>query len=1049
MPNLPSVSSELISDLIPSDVHGDPQLDAICRTATALFGTRYAFVSCLDAECQRILAHQGLEVFTTPRPVAFCAATILGVAYQPLIVPDTHEDPRFAVNPLVIGEPFLRFYAGVPIALGDGADGAAVCIADTAPRQGFGTDERRQLHDLAMLVEAILRGRRAQNETKLALQQAEEASASLRAEIDRRNRSEALAVHQQTLLEEAHEVERFAEEAAGFGRWTIQPAHGTVIWSNGMAQLLGREDLAERVLDLEQHIACYHPSEREEIRKAIPQADDKADGPAGGFIRRGRILRPDGEVRDVVVHGRTTRDATSGAVTASGITLDVTDLMRSEDRLHASEALLGMTLEHMDQGLIMTDADDRVRVCNRRVAKLLGIPEELLQDGMPFDRVRIYQRDQGEFSHLPDHLRHWLEHGDPEGCVPDYERTRPNGTVLQVRTLPLPGGGMVRTFTDMTAYRAAEASEQESERRFRLLAANASDVLILGSLNISRTYVSAASIEVLGYEPKELIGTSPINMIHSDDIDVFNENWSQLLSGENRRPTFCIRHRHKDGSYIWIETSASLLYDEHKTQPNGYVAVLRDVTARREAEERIRHMALHDTLTGLPNRALFRDRLDQAIAHAAHTHSPFAVLTCDLDRFKAINDSLGHPAGDVLLRVVAERMQSVLRPYDTVARLGGDEFAIVLTYLDEQPAASSLAERLIAAVGEPIILDGQAVEVGVSVGITVALENDGDADELFKRADMALYEAKAGGRNTYRIFCPDVGARIAMRGQLGLDMKDAIRRGEFRLVYQPVVDATTGNVVSLEALMRWSHPARGEISPGEFIPLAEENGLIVPLGAWALREACREALSWPEPLRVGVNVSAVQFRSELEEAVLVALAETGLPAHRLKLEVTESVLMQDGDAVIACLHRLRALGIVIALDDFGTGYSSLGYLRRFPFDKIKIDRSFIRDITDPDAAAIVRAVVNIGERLGMGIVAEGVETAEQLELVCREGCTQVQGFLFSRPLPPQDALAYVLASQVGSVSASPAPSNSPPKRRRKASALLSPACATSRTPKVA
>ncbi|WP_346016960.1 EAL domain-containing protein [Methylobacterium sp. GC_Met_2] len=432
---------------------------------------------------------------------------------------------------------------------------------------------------------------------------------------------------------------------------------------------------------------------------------------------------------------------------------------------------------------------------------------------------------------------------------------------------------------------------------------------------------------------------------------------------------------------------------------------------RREAEDRIHYLALHDALTGLPNRALFHDRLDQAIAQTARTRSPTAVLVCDLDRFKAINDSLGHPAGDALLREVSVRMRSVLRPYDTVARVGGDEFAIVLTYLDEPCAADVVAERLIAAVAAPIHLDGQIVEVGVSIGLTIATERDRDADELFKRADMALYEAKAEGRNTYRIFCPDFGARVASRGQLGLDMKEGVRRGEFYLVYQPVVDATTGAVVSLEALMRWQHPVRGGVSPGEFIPLAEENGLIVPLGAWALREACSEALTWPETLLVGVNVSAVQFRSGLEEAVLTALADTGLPANRLKLEVTESVLMQDGDAVIACLHRLRSLGIVVALDDFGTGYSSLGYLRRFPFDKIKIDKSFIRDIADPDAAAIVRAVVSIGERLGMGIVAEGVETAEQLELVRREGCGQVQGFLFSRPLSSLAARAYILANQ--------------------------------------
>ncbi|MCJ2012786.1 putative bifunctional diguanylate cyclase/phosphodiesterase [Methylobacterium sp. J-076] len=557
----------------------------------------------------------------------------------------------------------------------------------------------------------------------------------------------------------------------------------------------------------------------------------------------------------------------------------------------------------------------------------------------------------------------------------------------------------------------AQRQALDSERRFRLLADSANDVFVLGDLDMRRTYVSAAVRRVLGYAPAELIGVRAFDMFHPDDAHIFADYWTQVLAGVDERPTCCVRYRHKDGHHVWIEASVSLLPDEDGGGPSGYVAILRDVSARREAEDRVRHMALHDSLTGLPNRALFRDRLDQAIAHTARTHSPFAVLACDLDRFKAINDSLGHPAGDALLRHVAERMRSVLRPYDTIARLGGDEFAVVLAYLDDACAAACLAERLIAAIGAPVHLDGQIVEVGVSVGFTVATERDSDADELFKRADMALYEAKAGGRNTYRVFCPDVGARIATRGQLGLDMKEGVRRGEFHLVYQPVVDARTGAVVSLEALMRWRHPVRGEVSPGEFIPLAEENGLIVPLGAWALRQACREALTWPETLRVGVNVSAVQFRGGLEEAVLTALAETGLPANRLKLEVTESVLMQDGDAVIACLHRLRSLGVVVALDDFGTGYSSLGYLRRFPFDKIKIDRSFIRDIADPDAAAIVRAVVSIGERLSMGIVAEGVETAEQLELVRREGCAQVQGFLFSRPLSPPDARAYITANQ--------------------------------------
>ncbi|MDP4003362.1 bifunctional diguanylate cyclase/phosphodiesterase [Methylobacterium sp. NEAU K] len=569
--------------------------------------------------------------------------------------------------------------------------------------------------------------------------------------------------------------------------------------------------------------------------------------------------------------------------------------------------------------------------------------------------------------------------------------------------------------TSSCAWPSLGAIVGHSERLFRLLAEHTNDVIVLGAPDMQCLYVSPAALVVLGYDPHDLVGTSPVDFIHPDDIHVFAEHWTGILGGPEVRTVCSVRHRHREGHFVWIEASVRGVDDPRSGQIIGCVAALRDITARREAEDEIRHRALHDVLTGLPNRSLFRDRLDQAVAHAARTRSHFAVLACDLDRFKAINDSLGHPAGDALLRVTAARMRAVLRSCDTVARLGGDEFAVVLTSLDEAHSAECVAERLIAALSEPVDLDGQIVEVGVSIGIVVAANDGLGADELFKRADIALYEAKASGRNTYRAFCPEVGRRIATRSHLGLDMKEAIRRGEFRLVYQPVIDANTGAVVSLEALMRWQHPVHGEIGPSAFIPVAEETGLIVPLGSWAFQEACREATHWPPHVRVAVNISAVQMRRDgLELAVMQALATSGLPASRLKLEVTESVLMQDADNVLACLHRLRAIGVLVALDDFGTGYSSLSYLRRFPFDKIKIDRSFIRDIADPNAAAIVRAVVSIGERLGMGIVAEGVETAEQLELVRREGCNQVQGFLLSRPLTAERARAYV-RSRPGSV----------------------------------
>ncbi|TGD96905.1 sensor domain-containing protein [Methylobacterium nonmethylotrophicum] len=463
-----------------------------------------------------------------------------------------------------------------------------------------------------------------------------------------------------------------------------------------------------------------------------------------------------------------------------------------------------------------------------------------------------------------------------------------------------------------------------------------------------------------------------------------------------------IRLRGPDGAARWVLVRGRIVQRAAQGRPERVVGTLIDVSHRREAERRIAHMLHHDDLTGLPNRVLFRERL----AAPPEAGRARAVLACDLDRFKAVNDALGHPAGDRLICAVADRIRGALRDADLVARRGGDEFAIILSGLSGQDEAGALADRVVRAVAEPIDLGGIAVDAGISVGVAMHPEDGTPADEVFKRADIALYEAKAAGRGTYRVFDAGAQARATTRSQLALDMKDGIRRGDFRLVYQPVIDLTTNRVTSFEALMRWQHPSRGPVPPGDFIPVAEETSLIVPLGAWALREACREATTWPDHVRVAVNVSALQFRTGLEEAVIQALALSGLPPCRLKLEVTESVLMTKSEHGLATLHRLRAMGLRIALDDFGTGYSSLSYLRRFPFDKIKIDRSFISDIHDPDAAAIVRAIVGIGERLGMGITAEGIETPDQLARIRQEGCTEVQGFLFSRPLPPDEARRF-------------------------------------------
>ncbi|GJD96677.1 bifunctional diguanylate cyclase/phosphodiesterase [Methylobacterium iners] len=553
-----------------------------------------------------------------------------------------------------------------------------------------------------------------------------------------------------------------------------------------------------------------------------------------------------------------------------------------------------------------------------------------------------------------------------------------------------------------------EKIARAAEAHFRLLAENTTDVIIWCDSDITHKYVSPAVRNVLGYEPEELIGTRPLRFVHPDDAEAYARVLRDLTSGRVEQAVTAQRYRRKDGVDIWVEISFSVTREAVTSQRDGYVASLRDITARKEAELQIAHMATHDALTGLPNRLLFRDRLSQERANAKRHGNGFAVLACDLDRFKAVNDKLGHPAGDKLLALVAERLTAEARDVDTVARLGGDEFAIILSWVNDPQAASLAAERLIGALGRPFDIDGVTVSIGVSIGIALASAEVENTDSLLTNADIALYKAKSTGRNTFRFYEAGMDAMVAKRTNLELDLRDALQRGDFVLHYQPVIDLASDEAVGFEALLRWQHPVRGMVSPADFIPLAEETGLITTLGAWALREACREAASWPHDLSVAVNVSAIQFQQPgLEQSVMHALSASGLPARRLELEITESVLMQDAQAVVACLHRLRGLGVRIALDDFGTGYSSLSYLRQFPFDKIKIDRSFIREIGDPDAAAIVRAVVGLGTHLGIAITAEGVETREQLDQVRSEGCTEVQGFLFSQPLPALDALRFI------------------------------------------
>jgi len=466
-----------------------------------------------------------------------------------------------------------------------------------------------------------------------------------------------------------------------------------------------------------------------------------------------------------------------------------------------------------------------------------------------------------------------------------------------------------------------------------------------------------------------------------------------------------------------IEDTAAFLHDlpdgriiaiaHRRVVGGGWVATYEDVTERRRIEARFAHMARHDALTGLPNRVLFREHMEEALSRGRIR--AFSVLSLDLDGFKAINDTLGHPMGDALLQAVAGRLRDCAPDADIVARLGGDEFAMIHSNAD-QSDMPALAERLVQALHEPFIIEEQHLIIGVSIGIASTTDladpaAPGTPDTLLKNADLALYRAKGDGRGTFRFFEAEMDARMQARRSLELDLQTALDRDQFEVLYQPLVDTERGRVAGFEALLRWHHPQRGTVSPAEFIPVAEETGLIKAIGAWVLERACIEAARWPDHVKVAVNLSPVQFTgSNLVDIVSRALENSGLAADRLELEITESLLLQDNGAVLETLHRLRQLGARIAMDDFGTGYSSLSYLQRFPFDKIKIDQAFIRRLSESaDSAAIVRAVIGLGKSLGMAIIAEGVETQEQLAILQAEGCWDVQGYLFSPPRPASKA----------------------------------------------
>jgi diguanylate cyclase (GGDEF)-like protein/PAS domain S-box-containing protein len=563
----------------------------------------------------------------------------------------------------------------------------------------------------------------------------------------------------------------------------------------------------------------------------------------------------------------------------------------------------------------------------------------------------------------------------------------------------------------------ARQSEEAMRLRDRAIESSVNAIVITNHTKPDNPieYVNPAFERITGYAAAEVIGRN-CRFLSREDRDQPEIESIRAAIHEESECHVVLRNYRKDGSLFWNDLSIAPVRD-HSGRVTHFIGVQNDITETKRYQDELERQANYDALTGLPNRSLLQDRLKQAIAFAQRQNHSVAVAFIDLDRFKFINDSLGHNAGDRLLQTVAERIKSCLRQFDTVARYAGDEFVLVLYDQLSEETISALLQRVLDNVSKPFQIDKQDVYVTCSIGVSVFPQDGREVGALLKNADAAMFRAKERGRNNFRFYTAEMNSRVAEHLSLETDLRRALERGELLLHYQPQVDLPSGRIVGAEALARWQHPQKGMIAPGRFIPLAEETGLILPLGEWVLQTACTQNKAWRDaglpPVTMSVNISVRQFmRKDLIESLAKVIEASGLDARQLELEVTESLIMHNAEEFVATLRKLRAIGIKLAIDDFGTGYSSLNYLKQLPVDRLKVDQSFVRDIfKDAGGATIAEAIITLGHSLGLKVIAEGVETGEQLDFLRHKLCDEFQGYYFSRPLPADKFTALLQAEQ--------------------------------------
>jgi diguanylate cyclase (GGDEF)-like protein/PAS domain S-box-containing protein len=745
-----------------------------------------------------------------------------------------------------------------------------------------------------------------------------------------------------------------------------------------------------------------HPDEWEADRELVAEL---VANPGGIVQREKRYMRPDGSEVLALLSVSAVAGPDGAAQYLIAQMVDITHQREAERALAESEQRFRTLAVASPAGIFSLDFKGRILYANDRLCEIFGMdPAEV--DGWQ-----------------------WLERVDPDSRTPllqvaeslaagggrvalDVKLTPEAGARwvrIHVATVPEDGhrGRFIGTIDDVSAEVEARDELALREAEYRVLAEHSGDCITRHDLEGRYLYASPASEKLIGYRPEELVGRTAWEMgfIHPDDADAARSVTQRVVEGELETGTLTWRFFQRDGTVRWVETAIRAVPDAHG-RAQEVVAVTRDVSERKDAESRLAHQALHDSLTGLPNRTLFLDRLEHALKRAERHHGGVAVLFVDLDRFKLINDSFGHAAGDRLLCDVAERLRRTLRPGDTIARFGGDELTVLCEDVDGEAGARAVAQRIAELFEEPFVVEDGEAFLQASVGIAVAAAGAAPED-LIRDADAAMYRAKDHGRARVEVF--DEAMRRDARERVATEsaLRRAIERDELCIHVQPVVGIDDESIAAFEALVRWNHPERGLVPPGDFIPLAEETGLIVPIGNWVLREVCRTLRRWEDDLgadwvQCSVNLSVRHLQQpDLVATVRAALAEHGLPAERLVLEITESAVMENGSGTVETLEELKAMGVRLALDDFGTGYSSLAHLHRFPLDILKIDRSFTAALGDDNqGASIAGAIVSLAQALDLVTVAEGIEDAAQQRRLELLGCTYGQGFLFSRPQPP-------------------------------------------------